>query len=292
MTRPAQPPTEFGATCYRHSGRGTNVRCQNCGKPICGECMRDTPVGYRCPDCAPTSKPIFDDSMVMTKILLGICFAVYLVQVVIGFSHHESGAILNTTNNSIFSEGALASTVVSGNHQYYRIITSGFLHAGLIHIALNSWFIWILGQLIEQAVGKLRFTLLFLVSMIGGSVGALALSAANSPTIGASGAAFGLLGAALVMAKLRRNEQLAQQLLLTAVINFVLTLTISGISVGGHIGGFVTGLVCGWIAYGPLQKVKWAAPVLYATLGVVLFVVAMFVAHEKTQAFLSAAGLG
>ncbi|MDQ8046814.1 MAG: rhomboid family intramembrane serine protease [Solirubrobacteraceae bacterium] len=291
MTRPAEPASEYGATCYRHSGRGTNVRCQNSGKPICSECMRDTPVGYRCPDCAPTSKPIFDDSMVMTKVMLGICAAVFVVQVVLGLSHGQSNAILSATGdaaytNPIYLHGALWAPGIDQDHEYWRIITSGFLHAGLIHIAFNSYFIWILGQLIEAAVGKLRFALLYLTSMIGGAAGALALSSVNTPTIGASGAAFGLLGAGIVMARLRRNEQLTNQLVITAVINFVITISLSGsISVGGHLGGFATGLVCGWIAYGPWQRQRWVAPVAYVGLAVVLFAVAVFIAHDKVQAF-------
>jgi membrane associated rhomboid family serine protease len=292
MTRPAEGRSALGSTCYRHKNRTTNVQCQNCGKPICTECMRESPVGLRCPECAPTSRQVFNDDLIATKVLIGICVAIYLVQVGLQISNSGGGnSIMSTTDNDLFEKGALYAVGVSQNHEWYRIITSGFLHAGLFHVALNSFFIYSLGQLIEPALGKLRFTLVYFVTLLGGAVGALALSGALSATIGASGAGFGLLGAALVMARLRRNEALASQLMVLALINFAFTFAVAGISVGGHLGGFLIGGVCGWIVYGPFQRQRGVATGLLVGLGIICFIAALVVADAKTTALISS-GLG
>ena len=272
-----------GAVCYRHPNRPTSVRCQNCEKPICPDCMRDTPVGFRCPDCAGKSRPIFRDDLLVTKTLIGICVAVYLIQLAMGITDGRgAGGIMSVSgSNELFLRGALQANVVAINHDWWRPVTSGFLHAGLIHIAFNSFFIYSFGQLLEPALGRVKFALLYFVGMMGGAVGALLLTDPNVATVGASGAGFGLLGASLVMARIRRNEQLASQLMMLALINFAITFALPGISLGGHLGGFVAGGLVGYLAYGPLMRKDMVLRGVLVALMIGLFVASLLAADVR-----------
>lgn len=281
-----------GAVCYRHPNRPTNVRCQNCEKPICPDCMRDTPVGFRCPDCAGKSRPIFRDDLIVTKTLIGICVAVFLIQIVMGFAEGRGagGIIQLSREDELFQRGALQAYAVSNGGDWWRPFTSGFLHGGLIHIAFNSIFIYSFGQLLEPALGRLKFLLLYFVGMMGGAVGALLLSDPLSATVGASGAGFGLLGAALVMARIRRNEQLASQLMFLALINFAITYAFPGISLGGHLGGFVAGGLVGYLAYGPLMRKDLILRGVLVGLIVGLFIAALVVADVRSMSLVTQLG--
>ncbi len=128
---------------------------------------------------------------------------------------------------------------------WWRIVTSGFLHAGLLHIAFNMYFVYFLGSMLEPAIGKLRFGVLYVVSLLGGSLGALLLSF-NSPTVGASGAAFGLLAAGIILMRSRGINPMESGLVMLLVLNLGITFLLPGISVGGHVGGVITG---GMVAY-------------------------------------------
>ena len=272
MLRPAQETSVDGAVCYRHPKRPTTVRCQNCEKPICPDCMRDTPVGFRCPDCAPQSRQIFREDLIVTKTLIGLCIAVFVVQQVLNAS--SDGA------DELFQRGALQANVVAINGDWWRPITSGFLHANLIHLGLNCFFIFSFGQLLEPALGRLKFALIYFAAMMGGAAVALLLTDPSVPTVGASGAAFGLLGAALVMARIRRNEQLASQLLMLAVINLAISF-LPGISLGGHLGGFLVGAVAGYLVYGPLARKEAAQRAILAGLILVLLAASLLVADAR-----------
>ena len=280
MSAPADDRTEHAAVCYRHANRPTNVRCQNCEKPICADCMRDTPVGFRCPDCAGKSRQIFREDLIVTKVLLTICWAAYLIQVATGFVDGRGSSGIMSVGGTLFQEGALQANIVAYGHDWWRPITSGFLHAGLLHIALNSWFIYSFGQLLEPSLGRIRFALIYFIGMLGGATGALLLSDPASATVGASGAGFGLLGAALVMAQIRKDQALAQQLMLLAALNFAFTFAASGISVGGHVGGFIAGALCGYLAYGPLLRQQKLLTGVLVGLIVALYGAALLVADQ------------
>src|SRR3954468_777762 len=135
---------------------------------------------------------------------------------------------------------ALRAGVANGD--WWRLFTSAFLHANLIHIAFNMYFLWFVGAAVEQALGRGRFILLYIVSALAGSAGALVWTP-TAPTVGASGALFGLLGAALILER-QRNYVLGGSALALIVINLVLSFAISGISIGGHVGGLIGGILC------------------------------------------------
>jgi membrane associated rhomboid family serine protease len=117
---------------------------------------------------------------------------------------------------------------------------AGFVHAGIIHLALNMYVLYIAGSLLEPGIGRARFLGLYFVSLLAGSFLALVFDP-NSNTVGASGAIFGLMAAAVVIARGRGRNDVAQQFGLFVVLNLFLTFSVSGISIGGHIGGLIGG---------------------------------------------------
>lgn len=299
MTKPTDATSQTGAdaVCFRHRDRPTNVRCQNCERPICADCMRESPVGYRCPDCAPQRKFAIADDLVVTKTIIAINVAVFIVGFVLQIIDGALGNPLTSSGSQLTRDGALVvSRCAEGFYQagqltctgqigvaegeWWRLITSGFLHSGLLHIAFNMYFIWMFGQLLEPALGRLRFGLLYFVSLLGGSIGAMLYSGVETLTVGASGAAFGLLGAALVVSKIRRIDSLTNDLVMLALLNFAIGfLPGLNVSIGGHLGGFVTGAIAGWIAFGPLARNRGAVAPVLAVAAVGLFVGGIVVAN-------------
>jgi membrane associated rhomboid family serine protease len=138
------------------------------------------------------------------------------------------------------------------NGEWYRIITSGFLHFGLIHVGMNMLLLWQLGQLLEPALGRSKYTALYFIAMVGGAIGALMVEP-NGLTGGASGAVFGLMAAAAVGLKQRGINPKQTGIGSTLILNLLITFAIPGISIGGHIGGALTGAGVGYV----LLKPRW-----------------------------------
>ena len=164
-------------TCYRHTDRETGVACSSCERPICPDCMTTTPVGMRCPECARDRTQVrslrsLEREPTLTYALIG-------VNVLVALATFLGGGLL-------FGYGAVSrSTVAQG--EVWRVLTAGFLHGGMLHLAFNMFALYILGGLLEPAIGRFRFALLYLVSLLAGSFGAL-IGEPNDPTVGASGA--------------------------------------------------------------------------------------------------------
>jgi len=225
------------ATCYRHPSRETGVACSNCGNPICPDCMTPTPVGMRCPDCAgQKTKVVTARSMVVepyvTYALIAINVAVYFAQVLT-----EGGARVG--DGDVYVNGALFGPAVDQG-DWWRVVTSGFLHANPIHLVLNMVVLWFLGQAIEPIFKHVKFAAIYVAALLAGSFGALVLSP-ESVTVGASGAVYGLMGA-LVMVYRDRNISITQSPVFgLLVINVLFTFFWEGVSIGGHVGGFLGG---------------------------------------------------
>jgi membrane associated rhomboid family serine protease len=144
----------------------------------------------------------------------------------------------------IMSHGVLFGPAIQLSHEYWRLVTSGFLHDGIFHIFVNMLSLYILGSMLEPAIGRANFLAVYAASLLGGSFGAL-LFQPLAPTVGASGAIFGVFGALIVVARARGISIWQSGLGVWLLINLVLSVTYAGISLGGHLGGLVTGSVCG-----------------------------------------------
>src|SRR5437764_9991694 len=233
-------------TCYRHPDRVTGLSCSECGRPICTECMTMAPVGIRCPEHSgkpqgaqrvtrSVQRASFEGAGAkVTKLLIGVNVAVYVAELIQGGGVYGVGS-------TIYEKGVLWAPFVA-NGDYWRLITAAFLHYGPFHLLLNMLGLYWFGSLLEHRIGSGRFLLLYLVSGLAGSAGALVISPTN-PTVGASGAIFGILGAGLVLEQ-QRDYVFGGSALGIIIINFILTFSISSISKGGHIGGLIGGVVC------------------------------------------------
>jgi membrane associated rhomboid family serine protease len=232
-------------TCYRHPDRETGVSCSSCGKPICPECMTPTPVGMRCPECARHRTKVVRgsgggrglDRAPATFVLIGLNVIAYLAEIASG-----SGGFSGLSGSVARDLSLFGPAVADG--EWYRIVTGGFLHAGLAHLGFNMFALYVIGQLLEPALGTVRFTALYVASLLAGAFGALLLDP-NAFTVGASGAVFGIFGATMVIARGRGMNEIAGQLGLLLVLNLAITFAVPNISVGGHLGGLAAGLLCG-----------------------------------------------
>jgi membrane associated rhomboid family serine protease len=229
------------ATCYRHPDRETGVSCSNCGRPICPDCMTPTPVGMRCPECAKqktqvrTVQTMAAGGVEVTRVLIIACVLAYVGELASG------GTLWDPRSSEVYQRGALSPASIDLGHDYWRLVTSGFLHASLIHIGFNMYLLWILGQLLEPALGPVRFVAVYFVALLAGSFGSLLLSDYTTGTVGASGAVFGLMGAAFIEQRRRGIDPMQTGIGGLILINLVLSFLIPGISIGGHIGGLIGG---------------------------------------------------
>src|SRR5262245_30431175 len=269
--------TKQRQVCYRHPNRETGVSCSNCGRPICPECMTSTPVGMRCPECAREKTKVRVGSgafsptaggMPATWALIAINVIVYIVEVAGG---GPTGA--GDNGSRIRDAGIHGPSIADGD--WWRVVTGGFLHAGILHLALNMYVLYIAGQILEPGIGTPRFLGIYFVSLLAGSLGALLVDP-NTVTVGASGAIFGLMAGVIVVARGRGVDELAQQFGLFVVLNLVLTFSVSGISVGGHIGGLVGGAVAAALVILVERRMKSSQSYVFELVAIVLMIAATF----------------
>jgi membrane associated rhomboid family serine protease len=179
----------------------------------------------------------------VTRVLIAINVLVYLAEL-------ATGAGVNANSGWIFEKGVLVSSAFDSHGHlvgvahgdYWRLLTAAFLHYGPIHLGMNMLALYWFGTPVEQYLGRVRFLLVYLVSGLAGSAGAL-LVTPNSPTVGASGAIFGIMGAALVLER-QRAYVLGGNAIGIILINLVFSFTFANISIGGHIGGLIGGALC------------------------------------------------
>jgi membrane associated rhomboid family serine protease len=275
----AQQASDTKTTCYRHSSRETGVSCSNCGRPICPDCMTATSVGMRCPECSKQKTKVRTAATLtgrpqLTYVLIAINVAAFLATM-------AGGGGISGRAGSVYNSGFLYGPYVADG-DWWRIATSGFLHAGLLHIAFNMYFLYFLGTLLEPAIGKVRFGLIYVVSLFGGSVGALLLSP-NSATVGASGAVFGLMGAAILAMRARGIDPMQSGLGVTLLLNLAITFLIPGIAIGGHLGGLAAGFIVGYFMFEVADRRRLPARLVYGVsvvLAVGLAIAAVVVANS------------
>ena len=270
--------------CYRHPDRETGLSCSECGRPICTDCVTFAPVGLRCPDhAASDNAPKVQRQVqrvvrgartrptdaIVTKILVGLNVIVYLITV-------AQGSGLNDPGGPLFNKWALFGPLVD-HGDWWRLITSAFLHASVIHIAFNMLALWWLGAPVEMVLGRVRFIGLYLVSGLAGAAGALVANP-NAVTVGASGAIFGLLGAVLIL-EWQATGSIAGNYLTLILINLAISFAVPGISIGGHVGGLIGGILAtlafarfgrGHAAYGKLGLLGVASLLAIAAASVLI----------------------
>uniref|UniRef100_A0AAU2V5V6 Rhomboid family intramembrane serine protease n=1 Tax=Streptomyces sp. NBC_00003 TaxID=2903608 RepID=A0AAU2V5V6_9ACTN len=274
-------------SCYRHPGVHTGISCSRCERPICPECMISASVGFQCPECvrsgsgtghAPTANQprtlaggvlAAGDPQLFTKILIGINVAVFLVQLAVGRRIDDEFSLLGRAAVPGF-DGVQG--VAEG--QWYRLLTSMFLHNGYAHIGFNMLSLWWLGGPLEAALGRARYLALYFVSGLAGGALTYLLAAQNQLTLGASGAIFGLFGAMAVL--MRRMKYDMRPVIGLLVVNLIFTFAWAGIAWQAHVGGLVAGVLLGiGMVHAPAQRrdlVQWGSCllVLAVSVGIVL----------------------
>jgi membrane associated rhomboid family serine protease len=247
----AEPETSPPETCYRHPDERTRVHCTRCGRPICPNCMTPASVGHHCPECvgqarrsARRLRPALRRPRSATMVILGINLAVFVVEVALGGS---------TSIDVLVRMGAMVPILVAQG-EYWRLVTAMFLHVGLLHLAFNSFGLYLFGSLVEGVLGSARFIAVYLVTGVCASAASFAFSAPGTAAAGASGAVFGLLGAWLAFNLRRRSLSLAQANIQGALmligINLALGFLLPGIDNIAHLGGLAAGVVAGFAAEG------------------------------------------
>ncbi len=264
-------------TCYRHPGRESHIRCQRCDRPICPDCMRDAAVGFQCPECVAEGakstrsgrtaygglRPT--NAAITSGVLIGINAAVWVAILVTGgggsrlldYLGLRPNGVCDLQNGFVQLQGSQASCsgqwmpgVADG--AWWQIITGGFTHVTITHIAFNMLALWMIGPQLELALGRVRFLALYLISLLVGSAVVMWAGSEYQLTIGASGAIYGLFGALLIVAHKVGGDMRALWALIA--VNVVITFAVPNISWQGHLGGFVGGvLVAGILVYAPRQ---------------------------------------
>jgi membrane associated rhomboid family serine protease len=251
------------------------------------------PVGIRCPDhasaggkvAAPrraarsTIRSFSSSGPVVTQTLIGINVAVFVLELLLG-------GTLNGVGSWIYEHGVLVAraqvlpggdiipglvdpslpTIGVAEGEWWRLISAAFLHYGPLHLGMNMLVLWFIGPPLEEYFGHGRYLLVYVVSGLAGSAGALIWSP-NALTVGASGAIWGIMGAALVL-EARRIWVFGGQAMGLVVFNLLITFLIPGVSIGGHIGGLVGGGLCA-LAFSSFRRSPALATLSMAVVGVV-----------------------
>ena len=237
----SQTPNE--PVCYNHNNEITYVRCSRCEKYICVKCMNPASIGYQCPECAGIVTKIINpiqqrrfiptrQKAKITKFLTISLVVVYALQSLLG--------------DILIANFALFAPSVSQG-KWWLLITAGFLHGSILHLFFNAYILWVVGGQLESIVGSIRFGIIYLVSLLGGSIASYLFSPFGTYSVGASGAIFGLMGAMLVVGRKIRID--ISQITTLVILNVVLGFVISGIDWRAHLGGLFAGSLITWILF-------------------------------------------
>lgn len=240
--------------------------------------MHQASVGFHCSECLAKDhtrvvrgRGLRRTQPVLTTVLVGINVAVWVLGQIIW----KPTSILTTSDGAIRAGGLFSNAIqVSPNGrgignligvahgEWYRLLSAGFIHVSIFHLAINMWALWVLGRVTEQLLGRTRMGLVYFVSLFAGSFGAL-LASPHSVTVGASGAIFGLMGGLLMVARARGVAMRDTGLLGVLVINLVITFGLSSyISVGAHIGGLIGGGIAGLLIVDLPNRMRTSTPKL------------------------------
>ncbi|SDJ41431.1 Membrane associated serine protease, rhomboid family [Actinokineospora alba] len=293
MSTPSEPTgTQAGLpACVRHPGRQTGLRCTRCDRPACPECLVEASVGFQCVDCVRQGRSEvrrattvagaeLSDKPVLVPALIAVNVAMFVITVALARD------LFNNQQSELFAALlAYAPSIAEG--EWWRTLTSGFLHYGPLHVLVNCVALWFLRD-IELLLGRLRFALVYFLSMLGGSATVYLFDAVETRSTGASGAVYGMLGGLLVaVIRLKRDKHVLMSVLGIIALNIAFSISVPGISLLAHLGGLVVGaVVTAGMVYAPTAR---RLPVQIGTVvAVVVVLVALFVVRTpqvKDQTF-------
>lgn len=238
--------------------------------------MTSAAVGFQCPECIAAGRATTRQATtalggrirtrpIVTMSLIGINSAIYVISL-----------FLSASGDSLIVEFGMWPVAIALEGEWWRLLTAAFLHAGLLHIGFNMFVLYLLGPPLEQVLGSSRFLILYLVSALGGSVASYASSPANTVSVGASGAIFGLMAAFLVVGKRFRRD--VSQVAVLLAVNLVIGFVLPQIDWRAHIGGALTGAaIAAVMAYAPkASRVLWQS---LGTLAVLMILVLVTIAR-------------
>jgi membrane associated rhomboid family serine protease len=206
--------------------------------------MTPTPVGMRCPECGSQRTRV--KTLRRTASVPRVTYALIAINVLVFLG--EAGQFTiggSEVHGLLYEEGVLYRAGVVVGHQYWRLLTSAFLHESILHIAFNMYLLYLLGMLLEPAIGSVRFAAIYFTGLFVGSLGVLV--ATSGASLGASGAIFGLAGAAAVEMRSRGISVMQSGIGGLIIVNLIFSFLVAGISIGAHIGGLIGGTLAGLI---------------------------------------------
>jgi membrane associated rhomboid family serine protease len=268
--------------CYRHPGVQTRVHCTRCDRPICPDCMIPAPVGHQCPECVEQARRDFRSGpgralrggVSATNALLVAIAIPFVIEVILGGPQ----ALFNPSAEILFDMGAMQPIAVADG-QFWRLFTAMFLHAGLLHVALNAYFFWLFGRMVEASFGRTWMVLIYVVAGFLASVASYAFGPVTTLAVGASGAISGVFGAFIAYNYRRRQHAMNAanlRLALTVIVlNAIIAIGYRSIDWRAHVGGLVAGFALGYLAdsSGPARQravVRFAGVATLVVIGIAL----------------------
>ena len=310
-----QPPQDDQPACYRHPKRPALLRCSRCERPICGDDAIEAPVGYQCPECAAGGQRVrhvreLMPDFLVTKGLVGVIAVIFFASMALPelsgrfglrpFLLVPGGVEVLAAQAPWYDPPELARAI----GEPWLLVTSGFLHANLMHVGFNAFLLWMLGQMLEPVLGHARFAALYVAGLAGGGLGVVLLSwlwttplseipvlgdvlTSNPgiPTIGASGAVFALMGAAVVGLRNRGINPWRTDIGTLVLLNLAITFFLPGISVGGHVGGLLSGMAVGKLVFVGHEH-RRRATVLATLAAIAMFALAIVLSAGIVEAVL------
>src|SRR5262245_24803535 len=259
------PPAPTIEVCYRHPNVPTRVHCTRCERPICPDCMIQAPVGFQCPECVEEARRGFRDGpgralrggisggISVTNALLVAIAIPFVIEIIVGGPQ----SLFNPSGETLYKLGAMYPPAVASG-QFWRLFTAMFLHAGILHIALNAYFFYLFGRTVEANFGRVWMLVIYLVSGFLASVASYAFGPVTALAVGASGAIAGVFGAFIAFSYRRRHLAVyAAQLrmaLTVIVLNALISIGYSAIDWRAHVGGLIAGFVIGYLADQPVAR--------------------------------------
>ena len=276
------PPAPTIEVCYRHPGVQTRVHCTRCDRPICPDCMIPAPVGHQCPECVELARRDFRSGpgralrggVSATNALLVAIAIPFVIEVILGGPQ----ALFNPSAEILFDMGAMQPIAVADG-QFWRLFTAMFLHAGLLHVALNAYFFWLFGRMVEASFGRTWMVLIYVVAGFLASVASYAFGPVTTLAVGASGAISGVFGAFIAYNYRRRQHAMNAanlRLALTVIVlNAIIAIGYRSIDWRAHVGGLVAGFALGYLAdsSGPARQravVRFAGVATLVVIGIAL----------------------